>query len=69
VYSRCLGSKSGVIPDVRYTREGEAVAMTTALHIDEEMAPQPRLWRRTRALRGRITLAESPELYLREEMG
>ena len=45
--------------------------MTTALHIDDEMAPQPRLWRTTRTLRdgrARITLAESPELYMREEM-
>ena len=46
--------------------------MTTALHIDDETAPQPRLWRKTRTPRDRrvrITLAESPELYMREEMG
>ncbi len=42
--------------------------MTTLLHIDDEMAPQPRVWRKTRIRHGRITFAESPELYLREEM-
>ena len=43
--------------------------MTSPIHISDEMAatsgPRPRV----RVRRVRITLAENPDMYLREEMG